>query len=198
MQFSENIADLSAALAEAQKELKNPANSADNPYFKSKYAPLQGILTLVRPILAKQGLSVIQSIDSTDAGIGVKTLLLHKSGQHILCEPYYMPLAKKDPQAAGSAITYARRYALTALLGICGDDEDDDGNNGSGHAQDGKPVANRAAQPKEKPKGENPITCPKCDGIVEDVKMKSGDVMSAKAFLDKYGMCAECVRKANA
>lgn len=130
MQLSNNITDLAKALALAQAELTNPYNTADNPFFKSKYAPLPDILNLVRPVLTKHGISVVQSPVGEGDKIGIETLLIHASGQYILCEPCYLKPVKSDPQTAGGAITYARRYALNAVLGISGE-EDDDGNGAS-------------------------------------------------------------------
>lgn len=138
MRFSENIAELAKALSAVQAEIRNPYNTANNPYFKSKYAPLPDILNLVRPILAKHGLSVTQE-DVTDenGGVGVATTLLHNSGQYIEYAPFFLHPKNLDPQTAGGAITYARRYALNAVLGISGE-EDDDGNGASGK-KPGKP-----------------------------------------------------------
>ena len=142
MIFSESIATLSKALVKAQKELKNPYNSADNPFFRSKYAPLQDILKDVRPILTKNGLTVIQTPVGEGDLIGVKTTLLHESGEYIISEPFLLRTSKADPQGAGSAITYARRYSLNAVLSIAGDDDDDaieaSGNNTVGNSEKGK------------------------------------------------------------
>lgn len=138
MKFSENIAELAKALADAQTEMRNPYNTANNPYFKSKYAPLPDILNVVRPVLAKYGLTLTQyPVTDEDGGVGVESMLLHKSGQYIQYDPYFLTPAKNDPQTAGGAITYARRYALNAVLGISGE-EDDDGNGASGK-KSGKP-----------------------------------------------------------
>lgn len=139
MIFSESIAELSKALVEAQKELKNPYNSANNPFFRSKYAPLQDVLKDVRPILTKNGLTVIQTPVGEGDLIGVKTTLLHKSGEYIISEPFLLRTSKNDPQGAGSAITYARRYSLNAVLSIAGDD-DDDANSASGNDVAEKPI----------------------------------------------------------
>ncbi len=132
MRFSENITELAKALANTQKSLKNPYNTADNSYFKSKYAPLPDVLNDIRPILSENGISIIQSPVTDGAGsTGVETMLLHTSGQYILTDPYFLKPVKNDPQTAGGAITYARRYALNAVLGISGE-EDDDGNIANG------------------------------------------------------------------
>ncbi len=118
MKSSESTVKISAALVKAIGELSNPPNSATNPFFKSKYAPLPDILNHVRPVLAKHKLCVIQ-----DAG--VTTRLVHESGEWLESDTLVLTPVKDDPQGVGSAITYARRYALSAMLGISSEDDDD-------------------------------------------------------------------------
>jgi hypothetical protein len=130
MNKSESIMEIAKALCQFQAEIKNPANSANNPFFKSKYAPLNEILNLVRPSLSKYGLSVLQMPSSNDGDVVITTLLMHSSGEWIESCPLRMKPAKNDPQGIGSAITYGRRYALSAILGISSED-DDDGNSAS-------------------------------------------------------------------
>ena len=127
MDKSESIIKLAKALSEAQGEIKNPANTANNPFFKSKYAPLADVLNLARPILSGKGLSVIQAPGGDGEHITVSTILLHESGEWLEVEPITLKAEKITPQGAGSAITYGRRYALSAVLGIASED-DDDGN----------------------------------------------------------------------
>ncbi len=115
------------ALVAFQGEASNPPRSADNPYFKSKYTPLDVVIDHVKPIMLKYGLAVIQTPCSSEEGVGVQTMLVHTSGQYILAEPYMLKLSKQDAQAGGSAITYARRYAYLSVLGLA-PDTDDDGN----------------------------------------------------------------------
>jgi hypothetical protein len=124
---SESIKELATALSLFQGEIQNPKNSASNPFFKSKYAPLSEILNLVRPILAKYGLSVVQSPSGDGVNVIIVTTLLHKSGEFIEFEQLILKSDKPTAQGAGSAITYGRRYALSAVLGISSED-DDDGN----------------------------------------------------------------------
>ena len=128
MNKSESITKLAAALAKFQGEIKNPNNTAVNPFFKSKYAPLEEVLNTVRPILSKHGLSILQSPISSEGMVGVNTILLHESGEWIEFTPVMLNMDKPTAQGAGSAITYARRYAISAILGINSED-DDDGNN---------------------------------------------------------------------
>lgn len=127
MRKSESIKNLAVALSKFQNEVKNPKNTADNPFYDSKYAPLQDVLNEVRPLLSKHGLSVIQSPSGDGQSVSITTLLLHESGEWIEFDPLVLKAQKITPQGAGSAITYGRRYALSAILGISSED-DDDGN----------------------------------------------------------------------
>jgi len=131
MQRSESITEIAKALSAFQGEIKNPANTAYNPFFRSKYAPLPDILNLVRPNMAKHGLSIIQQPSGGGENISVTTILLHNSGEYIELDPLVLRVDKVTAQGIGSAITYGRRYALAALLGISSED-DDDGNIASG------------------------------------------------------------------
>jgi len=130
MEEMENKKNLVRALLEVQNEIKNPKSSEINPYYRSKYAPLPDILNLVRPLLNKHGLVIYQDVGSTrDGAICVRTHLIHESGESLTTSPLYMkPEAKGNkgstPQAMGSAITYARRYQILALLGIASEDDD--------------------------------------------------------------------------
>ena len=181
MQFSENMTEISKALADAQAELKNPYNTADNPFYKSKYAPLPDVLNMIRPVLAKHGISVIQRPAAEGDSIGVETMLLHRSGQYILFEPYYLKPAKNDPQTAGGAITYARRYALNAVLGISGE-EDDDSNSASGKNNNPAPTHQK------------PIICPKCGKKVTGVKIDDKLIPPADV-LQQLGSCLKCYKE---
>lgn len=125
MKHSDELKNLAKALAKFQADIKDPARDKDNPYFKSKYVALDGLLDAVRPVLAANGLSFIQSPVSNGQDMGVATLLMHDSGEWIESDPFMLHAVKNDPQAGGSAITYARRYSLSAVLGVAWDDDDD-------------------------------------------------------------------------
>lgn len=125
MKHSDELKNLAKALAKFQVDIKDPARDKDNPYFKSKYVALDGLLDAVRPVLAANGLSFIQSPVSNGQDMGVATLLMHDSGEWIESDPFMLHAVKNDPQAGGSAITYARRYSLSAVLGVAWDDDDD-------------------------------------------------------------------------
>ena len=126
MTKSDSIKELASALCKFQAEVANILKTSENPYFKSKYAKLEDILNEYRHIWTKYGLSISQHPISDENGrIGVQTEVYHNSGEYRIFPPFYLTLTKNDPQGGGSAITYARRYSLAAVLGI--QQEDDDG-----------------------------------------------------------------------
>lgn len=125
MNQSESIKNLAAAMAAAQSEMGAAIKGASNPFFKSKYADLGSVIQAVKAPFAAHGLSYVQFPVSGESSVGVTTRLMHSSGEW-LEQDYFIPLGKMDAQAAGSAITYARRYALQSIAGIPA--EDDDGN----------------------------------------------------------------------
>lgn len=126
MPQSESIANLAAALCDFQYELEGARKGSKNPFFKSSYADLEECIDAIKEQLHKHGLAVAQPTGITEnGGSSVVTILMHKSGEWIRGELPLMPV-KNDPQAQGSAITYARRYALCAMVGLV--QVDDDGN----------------------------------------------------------------------
>ena len=129
MELSQSIIKLSESLCKAQKEFKTAIKNRSNPYFRSKYADYTEVLGCVKPALNKYGISIIQPINNDV----VETVLLHESGEYIKSSTKIYCTTNK-PQDYGSAITYARRYALSSLLSI-DSDEDDDGNVANGNNQ---------------------------------------------------------------
>ena len=117
--------ELFAALAKAQAEIENASKNAANPHFRSRYADLAEVLNTVRPVLAKHGLSVMQSTAFDGVMVSVETVLAHASGGSVSSTASCVP-AKTDAQGVGAATTYLRRYALAAISGVA--QEDDDGN----------------------------------------------------------------------
>jgi hypothetical protein len=125
MNQSESIKELAAALTLAQAELKPAVKDATNPHLKSKYANLASVWEAVKEPLAKNGLSVVQTFAPSESGtVTVVSTLLHKSGEWI-ASPLTLPVGQATAQGYGSAITYGRRYGLSALLGVIADDDDD-------------------------------------------------------------------------
>jgi len=133
--------ELAAALAKAQAEIEGAAKGKENPHFRSKYADLASVWEAVRAPLTKHGISVVQSPSSEGARISVETVLMHTSGQWMRD---VMSVTAKDegPQAAGSCITYLRRYALQSFAGVAPEDDDAEGAEGrNGKTQKEQPKA---------------------------------------------------------
>ncbi len=120
---SENTADLSAALAKAQAGMQAAKFDKTNPHFKNKYASLAAVIDAIRTPLAENGLSYTQATEIREGGFVLVTTLRHASGQWIGSE-YPLPMGAK-PQELGSALTYARRYSLSAIACIAADEDDD-------------------------------------------------------------------------
>ena len=128
MEKSETLTEFSKAFAKTQQEMKQPLKDANNPFFKSKYVPLENVVEAITESASKNGISFTQFPSSDEAGnVTVGTLVMHSSGEWIEYDPIKMKPVKNDPQSIGSAITYAKRYALSAIFGITSD-PDDDGN----------------------------------------------------------------------
>ncbi len=126
MEKSESIKELATALCNFQGAVETIRKGSINPFFKSKYASLSDILEVIKEPLTANGLSFVQFPKGNH---GLDTMLMHNSGEWI-SESYEMKPIKDDPQGAGSVITYQRRYALGAILGLQ-IDEDDDANKAS-------------------------------------------------------------------
>jgi len=125
MKQSESLIDLASALSLAQAEMGGAVKDSNNPFFKSSYADLTSVIKALKEPFANHGLSYVQLPVTSEGGkgVGVSTMLMHNSGQWIQSE-YLLPMDKITPQGAGSAITYARRYALQAMAGIPTVDDD--------------------------------------------------------------------------
>jgi len=144
MPQSESVKELATALAKAQAEMHGAKKNAQNPHFRSTFANLESVWEACREPLTKNGLSVVQTMDSdVEEGVCLVTTLLHTSGEWISGK---RPLHAKnqDPQGIGSAITYARRYDLMALVGIAPEDDD----------------AEEAMKPHRKPQAASPAPAP--------------------------------------
>ena len=130
---SETIINLSKALVETQKELKQPLKDAKNPFFKSEYVPLENVAEAITESATKHGLAFSQYATTTETGnVSVGTIVFHESGEFIEFPPLILKPENTKPQSIGSAITYAKRYSLSAVFGITSD-KDDDGNKANGN-----------------------------------------------------------------
>lgn len=169
MNKSESIANLAAALCKFQANIGKIKKESTNPFFKSKYASLANILDVIQKPLADAGLSLCQLPDADC----LTTILMHNSGEWIEAT-YCMPVVKtNDPQAMGSAITYAKRQCLGAVL-LLNIDEDDDGEKAMQRNQSKKQEV-----PQEKPfinpamvQWEKAVEHIKGGGAIEDILKK--------------------------
>ena len=167
----------SLALVKAIGELSNVPKTAANPYFKSKYAPLDAIIDATRPVLLKNGLAISQTPLFRDGTAGVETTIIHKDG-HSTTTTLLLPLKDQSPQGVGGAITYARRYALASVLGIASED-DDDGNVSSGlhKKEEARPAVAKAMDknPAVRPTGNATATWRKVLPTSAKIAAKSKD-----------------------
>ena len=124
MNHSESIAKLATALSIVQGKLTHAKKDSANPFFKSKYADLESVWDACRSLLVENGLAVMQFPgEFVDGTMSLNTILTHSSGEYM---SYLMsvPVTKPDAQGAGSALTYMRRYALAAVVGVVQADDD--------------------------------------------------------------------------
>ena len=119
----DSLASLASSLAKAQGAMANAAMNRVNPHFKSRYADLASVLDAIRKPLSDNGLCITQTIEIREKGMVLRTILLHSSGQSIASE-YPLPSTAR-PQEMGSALTYARRYSISALVCNAADEDDD-------------------------------------------------------------------------
>ena len=202
MEHSEQINELATALAAAQGELENVKKEAENPFYHSKYATLDAVWDTIRPILKKHGLSVIQGAirEKGFIDVGITTMLLHGSGQWISSTLYLPGDASREnkktgewityinAQTVGSAITYARRYGLAAMVGVASEEDTD--------AQDISTVKpQQKAQEPMKPKSQPPP-----EDLTEGKKasQKMADKMKAdeKIDTDLWALMVDEINKA--
>ncbi len=143
MYQTEDIKELVVALSKAQGKMEPAKLNKTNSHFKNKYADFNSIIECCRQPLSENGLSVMQYCEMTNEKLFLVTMLVHISGQWIKS---LFPLNPRnmDSQSIGSAMTYAKRYSLSAMLGIVSDEEDDDGEASQGRVApqvQAKPVA---------------------------------------------------------
>lgn len=138
MMKSDSTKELWGAFAKFRAQVKQPQKTANNPYFNSKYVTLEGVMQSIDAALPGTGLAYCQLVENCENVVSVSTLITHSSGEWMLVGPLTLTPTKRDPQGQGSAITYAKRYQLSAAFGISSD-IDDDGNAGTfGSNQQGR------------------------------------------------------------
>lgn len=227
MRTSGSIATVAKALVAAQADIKTLSYDSENPHFHSKFVSLTKILETVRPILAKHGLALVQGGShawepSMATGsmpnltmLDVETILVHECGEWI-ASTVSVPLAKLDPQGAGAAVTYGRRYSVSALLALA-TDEDDDGklasvwvpaatvaavraaSAASVPAREGGPMAGGVAAVMARTVGKGAVRVPMDGSVMPFGKTKgtpladcaTPDLTSALAWAQKNGKFAE-------
>lgn len=191
--MSAEIGELASALASAQAELSPAAKNAQNPHLKNRYADIAAVYEAIRETLPKHGLSVSQIIMPHESKARVRTLLMHKSGQWLASE-CLMPLDRNGgPQGMGSAITYARRYSLSAIVGVVSEDDDD--------AEAAQPRRQQQAQPQQRresvqPRRHEPVrqSAPKSQGDGQVDMITDAQVKMLMALFNKCGMDVREVR----
>ena len=138
MKTSKETSEIFKALVKAQAEMGNAKKNSKNPFFKSSYSDLESVINAIKEPLNNSGLAVLQSMGTRKSGTQyVETVVLHTSGQWIRSRTNVVIAKERDPQAMGSAVTYAKRYGLQALLLIPSVDDD-----GEAAMQRNKPLEN--------------------------------------------------------
>lgn len=161
--------NITAALAAAQASMGKALKQSNNPHFRSKYADLGNVMDACMPALNANGIAVVQIVGRDENGMFLTTILRHADSGEFL-EDGGMPLIvnKNDMQGLGSAITYARRYGLMAMVGIA--PEDDDGNAAS------------AAAPKQQPKPPTKISAEQYQQISDLIERTASDEAKLCAY----------------
>jgi len=142
MNTSQTITALSQAMLKVQQQLQPAIKDAKNTFVGNDYATLNSVMDACKDALIVHGIWLTQlptpaPVELGTGHIGLETKLIHAESGEWISSTTVIPLPKNDPQGMGSAITYARRYSLCAMLGIV--TEDDDGNAACGHPKNNKP-----------------------------------------------------------
>ena len=162
MYASESISELATAMAAAQAEMKAAEMNAKNPFLKNSYADLGSIIEAIRPASAKHGISFTQMPSFDGEKVSVDTIIMHASGQWLRSTLTLAIEGEKGlslAQVMGKAITYLRRYGLSAMFGVYAD-KDEDGNETGVESTQHKAPAQQADS--------HAPTCPKCNGPMWD------------------------------
>ncbi|MCO4580034.1 hypothetical protein Si070_01704 [Streptococcus infantarius subsp. infantarius] len=184
MKKSESISELAKAFAKTQQEMKQPLKNAENPFFNSTYVPLENVAQSITDVATKNGLSYSQEPTVIDGVVSVTTLVMHSSGEWIEYEPLRLKPDKNNIQGCGSAITYAKRYALSAIFGITSD-KDDDGNGAVNYEQ----VNNQISQKRPAQKSELSAKANKLFSQLIDLGQTQEDIAAyVKDFMDQKGL----------
>jgi len=190
MKTSESIVKITPAFLSAQKNIESVIKDSNNPFFKSKYADLSAVIEACKDKLNTEGIAILQPID----GMSVETILVHTSGEWFSSSTPIVVKDENNPQALGSAITYAKRYGLQSMVLLPA--EDDDGNKASTN----KPVVNKNEIPDPTDEFE-PLTVPSehfCEIHSKEMKSRGKGVWDHRMKLnnnkeyDENGMWHWC------
>jgi hypothetical protein len=163
MNKSESIKNIAGALVKFQASVSKVSKESNNPFFKSKYASLANILDTIQKPLSECGLAISQFPDAN----ALTTIIVHAESGEWMESSYVMPVAKQnDPQAMGSAMTYARRYALGSILNLNIDDDDD------GEKAMGRQLPKRDELTPKHPSWAKAVEHLKTGGLMTDITSK--------------------------
>ena len=211
---SSEITELAEAMILVQQTLSPALKDAENTFTNSRYATLHSVMNACREALLEHGIWLTQYPVSVEANqLGLVTKIVHAETGQWQASLLTMPLPKNDPQGYGSAMTYARRYGLAALIGIV-TENDDDGEmtshqrepHNSGFSSRNRGMNSGNPQPESTPQGSGTgsANLPRLDGVqyrrgtANDGKkcvLATGDTHSKKEFLRKAGFCWDGTRK---
>ena len=183
MKTSESITNIAVALHRFHGLMGKVGKDATNPHFKNKYASLSNIIEATTPHLNAVGLSIIQ----LPCESGLETMLLHTSGEYISSVSLTPCKDASNPQALGSALTYAKRYSYAGALNL-NIDEDDDANAATVAP---KQVPQPKPQPKVVPKAERIIVSEGDETFLKIVKAVSEGKATIQQAIDKYSISEE-------
>jgi hypothetical protein len=173
---------IAPALVALQADMETVGKTAENPFFHSKYTPLPQVMEALQPLLKKHKLAILLPLTNIDGVNAIKTVVLHESGQIMEFDPFPLILAKQDPQGQGSAVTYARRYALQSVTGMVSD-EDDDGNKAQ------KPYWKKAKESEE-----NIIDMANFDDGTEETPATDEQILEIKSLSKTLGLSDNMVK----
>lgn len=189
--------DIRSRLGKIQAKIKNPKNSAENPFFHSKYAPLPDILDIVRDLNSAFGISIIQMpetrFENGAAYVGVKTIItaVDEEGDDIPddldCGWIGMPMANLDAQKVGAVITYLRRYAIKSIYAIEGAGEDDDANSAVSSEKDKRAMGNPETIKAEYLAANTPEKKYAVIAKANTLKWNDRDYQDLKIFFETHG-----------
>jgi hypothetical protein len=186
MEMSVEINELAAALSKAQGTMKAASKDAVNPHFKSSYSTLASVWDAARGPLSMNGLSIVQGAHAEAERVAVTTVLMHTSGQWMR-DTLTMAARDSSPQSIGSAVSYGRRYGLSAMVGVAPDDDDDGEANRPSNGQ------SRWTRRDERPKPQTttpdrPITPAEKAELVEAARVAGWTGEAVQTFItDNYG-----------